>query len=224
MMDWQALKVSLYLAGLTAVVLTPIGILTARKLAWSQFPGRNLVQALIALPLILPPTVLGFYLLVILGGHSIIGRLYEDMAGNSLVFSFEGILVASILFNVPFAVQPIQRGFESIPVNVREAAWCSGLSTWQTFWKIELPLAWPGVVSAAILTVAHTLGEFGVVLMVGGNLTGETRTIAIAIYDRVQAFDNASAATMSAVLLVVSFSAITLIYFLTDRLGKQRVW
>ncbi len=223
-MDWQALKVSLYLAGLTAVVLTPIGILTARKLAWSQFPGRNLVQALIALPLILPPTVLGFYLLVILGGHSIIGRLYEDMAGNSLVFSFEGILVASILFNVPFAVQPIQRGFESIPVNVREAAWCSGLSTWQTFWKIELPLAWPGVVSAAILTVAHTLGEFGVVLMVGGNLTGETRTIAIAIYDRVQAFDNASAATMSAVLLVVSFSAITLIYFLTDRLGKQRVW
>ena len=223
-MDWQALKVSLYLAGLTAVVLTPIGILTARKLAWSQFPGRNLVQALIALPLILPPTVLGFYLLVILGGHSIIGRLYEDMAGNSLVFSFEGILVASILFNVPFAVQPIQRGFESIPVNVREAAWCSGLSTWQTFWKIELPLAWPGVVSAAILTIAHTLGEFGVVLMVGGNLTGETRTIAIAIYDRVQAFDNASAATMSAVLLVVSFSAITLIYFLTDRLGKQRVW
>ena len=220
-MDWQALNVSLLLAGLTALILAPVGILAARKLAWSQFPGRNFVQALIALPLILPPTVLGFYLMISLGDMSPVGRFYEEIAGNSLVFSFEGILVASIIFNIPFAVQPVQRSFEAIPLNVREAAWCSGLSAWQTFWKIEMPLAWPGIVSAAILTMAHTLGEFGVVLMVGGNLAGETRTIAIAIYDRVQAFDNTGAATMSAVLLMISLVSITLIYFLTDRLGKN---
>ena len=220
-MDWQALNVSLLLAGLTALILAPVGILAARKLAWSQFPGRNFVQALIALPLILPPTVLGFYLMISLGDLSPVGRFYEEIAGNSLVFSFEGILVASIIFNIPFAVQPVQRSFEAIPLNVREAAWCSGLSAWQTFWKIEMPLAWPGIVSAAILTMAHTLGEFGVVLMVGGNLAGETRTIAIAIYDRVQAFDNTGAATMSAVLLIISLVSITLIYFLTDRLGKN---
>ena len=220
-MDWQALKVSFLLAALTALILTPIGILAARKLAWSQFPGRNFVQALIALPLILPPTVLGFYLMISLGERSGIGKFYEGIAGNSLVFSFEGILAASIIFNIPFAVQPVQRSFEAIPLNVREAAWCSGLSAWQTFWRIELPLSWPGIVSAAILTIAHTLGEFGVVLMVGGNLAGETRTIAIAIYDRVQAFDNTGAATMSAVLLMISLLSITLIYFLTDRLGKN---
>ena len=216
-MDWQALNVSLLLAALTALILTPIGILVARKLAWSQFPGRNFAQALIALPLILPPTVLGFYLMISLGELSFVGRLYEGIAGESLVFSFEGILLASVIFNIPFAVQPVQRSFEAIPHNIREAAWCSGLSGWQTFWKIELPLAWPGIVSAAILTIAHTLGEFGVVLMVGGNLAGETRTVAIAIYDRVQAFDNAGAATMSAALLMISLLSITLIYFLTDR-------
>ena len=220
-MDWQALKVSFLLAALTALILAPIGILAARKLAWSHNRGCSLIQALITLPLILPPTVLGFYLMVSLGERSFIGNLYEGVAGNSLIFSFEGILAASIIFNIPFAVQPVQRSFEAIPLNVREAAWCSGLSAWQTFWKIELPLAWPGVVSAAILTIAHTLGEFGVVLMVGGNLAGETRTIAIAIYDRVQAFDNTGAATMSAALLMISLLSITLIYLLTDSLEKN---
>ena len=218
-MDWQAFNVSLLLAGLTALILTPVGIFVARKLAWSRFTGRNLIQAMIALPLILPPTVLGFYLMISLGELSPAGRFYEAIAGESLVFSFEGILIASIIFNIPFAVQPVQRSFESIPINVREAAWCSGLSGWQTFWRVELPLAWPGIISSAILTVAHTLGEFGVVLMVGGNLAGETRTVAIAIYDRVQAFDNAGAATMSAALLMISLVSITLIYFLTDRAG-----
>ncbi len=218
-MDWQALNVSLLLAGLTALLLTPVGVVIARKLAWSRFAGRNVIQALIALPLILPPTVLGFYLMVSLGELSPLGARYRDLTGDALVFSFEGILLASVLFNIPFAVQPAQRSFEAIPINIREAAWCSGLSNWQTFWRIELPLAWPGVVSSAVLTVAHTLGEFGVVLMVGGNLAGETRTVAIAIYDRVQAFDNAGAATMSAVLLAISLFAISLIYFLTDRSG-----
>ena len=220
-MDWQALKLSLLLGLWTAVLLIPAAILLARLLAWRLFPGRSFVQALLALPLLLPPTVLGFYLLTAFGNQSVVGKLYVALAGDSLVFSFHGILLASIIFNIPFAVQPIQRAFESVPISVREAAWCSGLSNWQTFWCIELPLAWPGMLTALVLTFAHTLGEFGVVLMVGGNIPGETRTIAIAIYDRVQAFDNASAGIMSAVLLTIAFLSISLIYVLNDRLTRR---
>jgi len=220
-MDWQALKLSLLLGLWTAVILIPVAVLVARILAWRRFPGRNLVQAMVALPLILPPTVLGFYLLTMFSNQSVIGRSYEALTGETLVFSFQGLLLASVMFNIPFAIQPIQRAFESIPSSIREAAWCCGLSNWQTFCKIELPLAWPGILSAIILTMAHTLGEFGVVLMVGGNIAGETRTIAIAIYDQVQAFDNQSAGLMSALLLCISFIAITLIYSFNDRLRTR---
>ncbi len=220
-MDWQALKLSLLLGLWTVVVLIPTGILIARIIAWRRFPGRNFLQTLLALPLLLPPTVLGFYLLILMGNHSVLGHTYETLFGEPLVFSFQGLLLASLVFNIPFAIQPMQRAFESIAISIREAAWCSGLSSWQTFWKIELPLAWPGILSAGILTFAHTLGEFGVVLMVGGNIEGETRTIAISIYDRVQAFDNQSAATMSAALLLIAFVAITGIYILNDRLGRR---
>jgi molybdate transport system permease protein len=215
--DWTALELSLRLAVWTCLLLLPPSLWLARLLAWGRFRGRALVEALVALPLVLPPTVLGFYLLVALGGASPLGRAWEAITGGSLVFSFEGILLASIVFNLPFAVQPLQRAFEAIPGNVREAAWCSGLSGWQTFRRIELPLAWPGLVSAIALTFAHTLGEFGVVLMVGGSIAGETRTIAISIYDRVQAFDDAGAATMSAFLLLVSFATIALVYGLARR-------
>ena len=222
-MDWQALKLSLSLGLWTAVLLVPAAILLARVLAWRLFPGRSLVQALLALPLLLPPTVLGFYLLTAFGNKSVIGKLYTAVAGDTLVFSFHGILIAAIIFNVPFAVQPIQRAFESIPISIREAAWCSGLSNWQTFWRVELPLAWPGMLTALVLTFAHTLGEFGVVLMVGGNIPGETRTIAIAIYDRVQAFDNTGAGIMSAVLLAIAFLSISLIYILNDTFTRRHV-
>jgi len=218
-MDWPALKLSFLLGLCTVVVLLPAGVVVARIIAWHRFPGRNFLQAILALPLLLPPTVLGFYLLLAMGNRSVPGRVYESLAGEPLVFSFQGLLVASFIFNIPFAIQPMQRAFESIAISIREAAWCSGLSAWQTFWKIELPLAWPGILTAGILTFAHTLGEFGVVLMVGGNIEGETRTIAISIYDRVQAFDNHSAAIMSAVLLLIAFAAITGIYMLNDRLG-----
>jgi molybdate transport system permease protein len=218
--DWQALKLSFSLAFYTCLILIPAGIWVARALAWRRFAGRNLLQAMLALPLILPPTVLGFYLLTIMGSRSAIGRTYESLFGSSLVFSFEGILVASIIFNIPFAIQPIQRAFEAIPQTIREAAWSCGLGNWATFLKIELPLAWPGVLTSFILTFAHTLGEFGVVLMVGGNIEGETRTIAISIYDRVQAFDNSSAALMSASLLMISFFAISSIYLFHDKLGR----
>jgi len=219
--DWQALELSLSLGLWTAALLIPAACLLARLLAWRVFRGRSLAQALLALPLLLPPTVLGFYLLTAFGNNSIIGKLYTAWSGNTLVFSFHGILLASIIFNIPFAVQPIQRAFEAIPVTIREAAWCSGLSNWDTFWRVELPLAWPGLLTALVLTFAHTLGEFGVVLMVGGNIPGATRTIAISIYDRVQAYDNASAGLMSAVLLSIAFVSISLIYLLNDRFTRH---
>ncbi len=220
-MDWQSLELSLLLGVWTVIVLIPLGILLARILAWRRFPGRNFLQTLLALPLLLPPTVLGFYLLLLMGNQSVIGRTYESLFAEPLVFSFQGLLIASMIFNIPFAIQPMQRAFESISISIREAAWCSGLSAWQTFWKIELPLAWPGILSAGILTFAHTLGEFGVVLMVGGNIEGETRTIAISIYDRVQAFDNQSAGIMSAALLIIAFVSITSIYMLNDKIGRR---
>ncbi len=221
-MDWQSFNLSLLLGASTCAVLIPFSIIISRILAWKVFPGKNLLQAVLSLPLLLPPTVLGFYLLSVMGNRSVLGQWYERLFDSSLVFSFEGILVASIIFNLPFAIQPMQRAFESIPISLREAAWTCGLSGWAAFRKVELPLAWPGVLTAIILTFAHTLGEFGVVLMVGGNIAGETRTIAIAIYDRVQAFDNSSAANMSALLLLISFSAIALIYTLNDRLDRYR--
>lgn len=149
------------------------------------------------------------------------GRLWQETTGHQLVFTFGGLLIASVLANVPFALQPIQRAFEAIPGEVREAAWVSGLSSWATFLQVELPLAWPGLLSALALTFAHTMGEFGVVLMVGGNVAGETRTIAIAIYDRTQAFDQAAASTMSAVLLAFSIAVIALVHALTARIGQR---
>lgn len=220
-MDWQALNISLSLAALSALILTPVGIIAARHLAWKQARGRSVTQALIALPLVLPPTVLGLFLLLAFSDYLPSGPLFAKLAGEPLVFSFEGILAASLIFNIPFIVQPMQRGFETIPRSLREAAWCSGLSAWQTFWKVELPLAWPGVAAAIVLTMAHTMGEFGVVLMVGGNLAGETRTLSIAIYDQTQALDIKGAAAMSALLVMSSFAATILIYTLTGRLERR---
>ncbi|MDA3297924.1 molybdate ABC transporter permease subunit [Pseudomonas aeruginosa] len=222
-MDWSALWLSLKLAFWTMLILLPVGIWVGRKLAWSDFRGKSMTEALLALPLVLPPTVLGFYLLLAMGGNSPIGQAYQHLFGHSLTFSFEGLLIASLLFNLPFAIQPMQRAFEAIPADIREAARCCGLSPWQVLRRIELPLAWPGILSALVLTFAHTLGEFGVVLMVGGSIPGETRTIAIAIYDRVQAFDDQAAAVMSAVLLLFSLGAIGLSYFATSRLGRRHV-
>jgi len=221
--DWSALWLSLNLAFWTMLVLLPVGIWVGRKLAWSNFRGKSMTEALLALPLVLPPTVLGFYLLLAMGGNSPLGQGYQTLFGHSLTFSFEGLLIASVLFNLPFAIQPMQRAFEAIPADIREAARCCGLSPWQVLRRIELPLAWPGILSALVLTFAHTLGEFGVVLMVGGSIPGETRTIAIAIYDRVQAFDDQAAAVMSAVLLLFSLGAIGLSYFATSRLGRRHV-
>ncbi len=216
-MDFSALMLSLKLALWTCVILIPLSLLIARPLAWTRLRYKGLIEALIALPLVLPPTVLGFYLLVVLGDDTYLGQMFQAVFGRGLVFTFEGLLFASLIFNLPFAVQPIQRAFEAIPVNLREAAWCSGMSNFKTFYRIELPLALPGVISALTLTFAHTMGEFGVVLMVGGNIPDETRTIAIAIYDRVQAFDNVAAGVMSLILLSISFLTLGIVYMAMPR-------
>ena len=221
-MDWQALTLSLKLASVTLLVLLPGGVLLARWLAYTRFRGKSWVEALVVLPLVLPPTVLGYYLLVSLGGASPLGQWLGDALGVQLTFNFAGLLVASVIFNIPFLVQPVQRAFESIPRDLGEAAAVSGLSAWQTFWRVELPLAWPGVLSAMVLTFVHTLGEFGVVLMVGGSIPGETQTIAIAIYDRVQAFDLAGANQMALLLVVFSLLAVAASFFASARMAVRR--
>ncbi len=221
-MDWTAFSLTLQLAAWTVVLLVPIAVLLARRLAWGRTRFKSLIEALIMLPLVLPPTVLGFYLLVAFSPQSQLGSLLRSITGEALVFSFVGILVASLIINLPFAVQPIQRAFEAIPDNVREAAFVSGLSRWETLRRIELPLAWPGIVSAVALTFAHTLGEFGVILMIGGSIPGETRVLSIAIYDRVQAFDIGAASVMSAVLLAFSLIAIAVVHMLArNRTGTH---
>ena len=216
-MDWTAFSLSLQLAAWTVALLLPIAILIARLLAWGRFPMKSALEALIMLPLVLPPTVLGFYLLVAFSPQSTLGAAIKALFGGQLVFSFAGILVASLIVNLPFAVQPIQRAFEAIPPNVREAAFVSGLSGWETMRRIELPLAWPGIVSAIALTFAHTLGEFGVILMIGGSIPGETRVLSISIYDSVQAFRTGQAGMMSAVLLGFSLAAIAIVHMLARR-------
>jgi molybdate transport system permease protein len=220
-MDWAALWLSLELGVLTVGLLLPFGIWAGRRLAYQDFRGKVVVEALVALPLVLPPTVFGYYLLVAFGAASPIGQAWQSVFGRTLVFTFEGLLVASVIFNIPFAIQPMQRAFEAIPREVREAAACCGMAPWRALWRIELPLAWPGILTAMVLSFAHTLGEFGIVLMVGGSIPGETKTIAIAIYDRVQAFDDAAAAQMAALLLVLSLATIALAYGLSRRVGQR---
>ncbi len=221
-MDWTALRVSLWLGVGTIAILLPFGIWFGRLLAVRQFRGKLLVEALVTVPLVLPPTVLGFYLLVTFGARSPLGEAFQAIFGRSLPFTFEGLLLASAIANIPFVVQPIQRGFEAIPGDVRDAAACCGLTPWQRFLRIELPLAWPSILTAAILTFAHTLGEFGVVLMMGGNLPGETRTLSVAIYDRMQAFDDGSAGVMAATLLAIAVVTLTATTALSRRVGPRR--
>ncbi|MCW2365933.1 molybdate transport system permease protein [Sphingobium sp. B7D2B] len=216
-MDWQALNLSLLLGAFTVAILLPLALVLGRWLALARFRGRAVIEALVTLPLVLPPTVIGFYLLSAMGPQSWIGRVWSALFGSGLAFSFEAILVASVLVNLPFAVQPVQRAFESIAGDLRDAAATCGHSLWRSLWRIELPLAWPGILTGAVLTFAHTLGEFGVVLMVGGSIPGKTRTLALSLYDRVQAFDMASANEMALLLMAVSLVAVSLVFLLGQR-------
>ena len=219
-MDWSAIALSLRLATATTVILLVAGLPLAGWLALSQRRGRWAIDALVALPLVLPPTVLGFYVLVALGPRSPIGRIYEAITGGPIVFSFEGLLVASVFYSLPFAVQPFTAAFASVDRNLIETAWCLGASRLRTFTRIIVPLARPGVVAGAVLTFAHTVGEFGVVLMVGGNLPGSTRTVSISIYDDVQAFNYARAGRTAGLLLAFSFVVLSMTYRLQRRSGR----
>ena len=221
MIDISAFWLSIKLAAVTVLILFPIGVVVGRWLAWTGFRGKGFVEALLALPLVLPPTVIGYYLLVSVGGNSGVGRTWEAVFGRGLVFTFEGLVLASVLVNLPFAIQPMQRAFAAIPRDVREAAACSGLTPWRVLWAVDLPLAWHGIVLGLMISFAHTLGEFGVVLMVGGSIPGETKTVAVAIYDRVQAFDMGGAGRMAALLLVFSGLTLGLSYVLSERVGRR---
>ena len=221
-MDWTAILLSVKLALVTLLVLIPPAIFTARWLALTPFRGKSWIEGLLALPLVLPPTVIGYYLLVAMGVQSPLGRWFEALTGHTLAFSFSGLVVASVIFNIPFAVQPVQRAFEAIAPEIHEAAKCCGLTFWQALRRIDLPLAWPGILSACVMTFAHTLGEFGVVLMVGGNIPGETKTVAISIYDKVQSFDLGAAGAMALLLLLISLVTIGISYGLVERLMRHR--
>ncbi|MBK9516880.1 MAG: molybdate ABC transporter permease subunit [Anaeromyxobacter sp.] len=216
-MDLAALLLSAQLAGLTTLVLVVLGLPIAWWLVTSRWRARFLVEAVVALPLVLPPTVLGFYLLTALGPRAPAGRLFELAAGHPFPFSFAGLLVASVLYSLPFAVQPFAGALAGVDRRLIEASHTLGVSPLATFFRVTLPLAWPGVLAGAVLTFAHTLGEFGVVLMVGGNIPGRTRTLSVAIFDHVEALEYGAAHRTAGLLLAVSFAVLALVYALQRR-------
>jgi molybdate transport system permease protein len=218
-MNWTAIWVTFKLASLTATALLLIGLPIAYWVSFSRWRWKFIVESVVALPLVLPPTVLGFYILVAIGPHSPVGRFYSDIVGHPLPFTFEGLLLASILYSLPFAVQPFAAAFEQVDRRLIEASWTLGVSKLKTFFKLILPLSISGVITGIVLSFAHTLGEFGVVLMVGGNIEGETRTVSIDIYDEVQALNYAGAAKTAFFLLVVSYLVLVCVYAM-----NRKVW
>ncbi len=193
-MSWEPIILTLRLAGLTAAILVVVGVPIAYWLTYSRWRWKFLVEAVVALPLVLPPTVLGFYVLVAVSPRSPLGQMYQTLTGHSLAFTFEGLLLASVLYSLPFAVQPFTSAFGAVDPKLVEASWTLGVSRLKTFLRVTLPLSAAGVVTGVVLSFAHTLGEFGVVLMVGGNIPGVTRTVSIDIYDEVQALNYSAAA------------------------------
>ena len=216
-MDWTAAILTVKLAAVTTTILAIVGLPLAYWLATTQRSWRAIVDAAVAVPLLLPPTVLGFYLLTSTGPTSAIGRVYDDLFGGTIPFSFTGIVIASVIYNLPFAVRPFVSGFAGVDRRFLEAARCLGASPLRTFFAVVLPLSWPGVLAGLVLSFAHTVGEFGIVLMVGGNIPGVTRTLAVAIYDDVQALDYAAANEASLLLLAFAVAVLTFTYSLQRR-------
>jgi molybdate transport system permease protein len=216
-MDWTAIALSIELAALVSTILLVIALPLAHWLTFARRRWTFLVEALVALPLVLPPTVLGFYVLVSIGSRSPVGRFWTAWTGHGLAFTFEGLVLASLLYSLPFAVQPIGAAFTSIDTSLLEASAMLGASPWRTFVRITLPLSIEGILAGVILSFAHTIGEFGVVLMVGGNLPGITRTISISIYDQVQALQYDAANQTALVLLAFSFLVLAAVYGLRRR-------
>lgn len=218
-MNWTAIWVTIKLASLTATALVILGLPIAYWVSFSRRRWKFLVESIVALPLVLPPTVLGFYILVAIGPYSPVGQFYSELVGHPLPFTFEGLLFASILYSLPFAVQPFAAAFEQVDRRLIEASWTLGVSKLKTFFKLIVPLSAAGVITGFVLSFAHTLGEFGVVLMVGGNIEGVTRTVSIDIYDEVQALNYAGAAKTAAFLLVISYLVLLIVYAM-----NRKVW
>ena len=216
-MDWTAIALSIRLATVVSLILVLVGVPIAYWLTFSRWRWKFLVESIVALPLVLPPTVLGFYLLVALGTRSPVGRLWAAWTGHSLAFTFEALVIASTLYSLPFGIQPVATAFAQIDRELLDASAMLGADRLRTFFRVLVPLSVEGIIAAAVLTFTHTLGEFGVVLMVGGNLPGVTRTVSIAIYDDVQSLDFAAAHETALALLVMSFVALAVVYALTRK-------
>ena len=223
-MDWQAFWLTTRLAVLVAATLVVVGLPIAYWIAYSRWRWKFLVEAVVALPIVLPPTVLGLYVLIAIGSRSPLGRWWQSLTGHTLAFTFEGLVIGSILYSLPFAVQPFAAAFASVDSRLIAASSTLGASKLKTFFRVILPLSVPGLVTGVALSFAHTMGEFGVVLMVGGNIPGVTRTVSIAIYDRVQAFDFAAANQTAAALLVLSFLLLSLVYAVNRRVWTTWPW
>jgi len=220
-MDWEALRLSLRLASASTLLLLPLGLALAFPLALGRFRGKALLEAFTSLPLILPPTVLGFYLIVALGPRSPLGQVWENLTGSPLVFSFSGLLFAQVFTNLPFFLQPLVSSLGGVDRRLLEVAATLNSSPMSTYFRVALPLAWRGLLSGMILSFAHAIGEFGVVLMVGGNLPGRTRTASIALFDQVQSFDMAGANRTALLLLGFAFAVLACTAWLR---AKERLW
>jgi len=221
--DWQAFRLTLQLAAVVTVTLLILGLPLAYWIAFSGWRWKFLVEAVVALPIVLPPTILGFYVLVALGPHSPLGRWWISLTGHTLAFTFTGLVIGSILYSLPFAVQPFAASFAGVDRKLIAASATLGASPLRTFFRVIAPLSVSGLITGAALTFAHTMGEFGVVLMVGGNIPGVTRTVSIDIFDRVQASDYAGANQTALSLLALSFTLLAIVYGLNRKawlLGK----
>jgi molybdate transport system permease protein len=222
LINWEALWLTIELAVVVSVILFILGLPLAYWISFSRWRWKFFVEAVVALPIVLPPTVLGFYVLVALGSQSPIGRWWQSLTGHTMAFTFPGLVIGSILYSLPFAVQPFAASFSAVDRKLLQASATLGVSPVWTFFRVVLPLSVSGLVTGTVLTFAHTMGEFGVVLMVGGNIPGVTRTVSIDIYDQVEAANYAGANAMALLLLVVCFVILTLVYGLNRR-GIHRV-
>jgi molybdate transport system permease protein len=218
-LNWQAFWLTLRLAALVATVLALLGLPVAYWITYSRWRWKFLAEAVVALPIVLPPTVLGFYVLVALGARSPLGRWWQSLTGHTLAFTFEGLVIGSIFYSLPFAVQPFAASFAAVDSRLITASSTLGASRLRTFLRVILPLSVPGLVTGIALSFAHTMGEFGVVLMVGGNIPGVTRTVSIDIYDQTQALNYSAANQTALVLLAIAFVSLSLVYAL-----NRRVW
>jgi len=221
-MDWQAFWLTIRLATVVTAILVTLGLPLAYWIAFSRWRWKFLIDAIVALPIVLPPTVLGFYVLIALGRRSPFGRWWQSMTGHTLAFTFSGLVIGSVLYSLPFAVQPFAASLSAVDSRLLAASSVLGVSKFQTFWRVMVPLSVSGLVTGVALSFAHTMGEFGVVLMVGGNIPGITRTLSINIFDQVQDLNYSAANTTALVLVVIAFVLLSLIYSLNRNLWK--IW